>query len=103
MKRYNWSNFLAMKQYNRFRNLFFEALQRYNIGSYKSFTDETTWSPSILENVSITTAILKIGSFIPQNCFALAEETLHGGIGNGTNEYILYKNLISANYNKFPL
>ena len=48
MKRYNWSNFLAMKRYNRFRNLFFEAMQRYNI-----------------ENVSITTAILKIGSFIP--------------------------------------
>ncbi len=48
MKRYNWSNFLAMKRYNRFRNRFFEAMQRYNI-----------------ENVSITTAILKIGSFIP--------------------------------------
>jgi hypothetical protein len=48
MKRYNWYNFLAMKRYNRFRNLFFEVMQRYNI-----------------ENVSITTAILKIGSFIP--------------------------------------
>jgi hypothetical protein len=35
----------------------------------------------ILENVSITTAILKIGSFIPQNVFALAEEALHGGTG----------------------
>ncbi len=64
MKRYNWSNFLAMKRYNRFRNLFFEAMQQYNI-----------------ENVSITTAILKIGSFIPQNVFALAEEALHGGTG----------------------
>jgi hypothetical protein len=34
-------------------------MQRYNIGRYKSFTDEATRSPSILENVSITTAILK--------------------------------------------
>jgi hypothetical protein len=81
MKRYNWSNFLAMKRYNRFRNLFFEAMQRYNIRSYKSFTDEATQSPSILENVSITTAILKIGSFIPQNVIALAEEALHDGTG----------------------
>ncbi len=70
-----------MKRYNRFRNLFSEAMQRYNIGSYKSFTDEATRSPSILENVSITTAILKIGSFIHQNVFALAEEALHGGTG----------------------
>jgi hypothetical protein len=65
-----------MKRYNRFRNLFFEAMQGYNIGSYKSFTDEATRSPSILENVSITTAILKIGSFIHQNVFALAEAPL---------------------------
>jgi hypothetical protein len=70
-----------MKQYNQFRNLFFEAMQPYNIGRYKSFTDEATRSLSILENVSITTAILKIGSFIPQNVFALAEEALHGGTG----------------------
>ncbi len=67
-----------MKRYNRFRNLFFEAMQQYNIGSYKSFTDEATRSPSILENVSFTTAILKFGFFIPQNVFALAEEALHG-------------------------
>jgi hypothetical protein len=53
--------FLAMKRYNRFRNLFFEAMQRYNIRRYKSFTDEATRSPSILENVSIT-AILQGGS-----------------------------------------
>jgi hypothetical protein len=45
---------LAMKRHNRFRNLFFEAMQRYNIRRYKSFTDEETQSPSILENVSIT-------------------------------------------------
>jgi hypothetical protein len=70
-----------MKRYNRLRNLFFEAMQQYNIGRYKSFTDEATRSPSILENVSFTTAILKIGSFIPQNVFALAEEALHGGTG----------------------
>jgi len=44
-------------------------------------SDEAIQSPSILENVSITTAILKIGSFIPQNVFALAEEALHGGTG----------------------
>ena len=72
-----------MKQHNRFRNLFFEAMQRYNIQRYKSFTGEATSSPvlydfspffpilcfppppfcsrspSILENVSIT-AILHI-------------------------------------------
>jgi hypothetical protein len=70
-----------MKRYNRFRNLFFEVMQRYNIGSYKSFTDEATRSPPILENVSFTTAILKFGSFIPQNVFALADEALHGGTG----------------------
>jgi hypothetical protein len=29
-------------------------MQRYNIGKYKSFTDEATRSPSILENLSIT-------------------------------------------------
>ncbi len=46
--------FLAMKRYDRFRNLFFEAMQQYNIRRYKSFTDEATRSPSILENVSIT-------------------------------------------------
>jgi hypothetical protein len=44
-------------------------------------SDEAIQSPSIFENVSITTAILKIGSFIPQNVFALAEEALHGGTG----------------------
>jgi hypothetical protein len=36
-------------------------------------SDEAIQSPSILENVSITTAILKIGSFILQNVFVLAE------------------------------
>jgi hypothetical protein len=70
-----------MKRYNRFRNLFFEAMLLYNIERYKSFTDEATRSPSILKNVSITTTIMKIGSFIPQNVFALAEEALHGGTG----------------------
>jgi hypothetical protein len=45
--------FLAMKRHNQFK-LFFEAMQRYNIRRYKSFTDEATRSPSILENVSIT-------------------------------------------------
>jgi hypothetical protein len=51
--------FLAMKRYNWFRNLFFEAMQPYNIRRYKSFTNEATRSPSIFENVSIT-AILHI-------------------------------------------
>ncbi len=46
-----------------------------------TITDEATRSPSILENVSFTTAILKFGSFIPQNVFALAEEAFHGGTG----------------------
>ncbi len=67
-------------------------MQRYNIGSYKSFTDEAAWSPSILENVSIATAILKIGSFIPQNCFALAEEALTAAL-EGTGVLYLTKSL----------
>jgi hypothetical protein len=41
--------FLAMKRYNRFRNLFFEAMQRYNIRRYKSFTDEATSSPVLYD------------------------------------------------------
>jgi hypothetical protein len=41
--------------------MFFPAMKRYNIPRYKSFTDEATQLPSILENVSIT-VILKIVS-----------------------------------------
>ena len=36
---------------------------------------------ALFRQFPITTAILKIGSFIPQNVFALAEEALHGGTG----------------------
>jgi hypothetical protein len=64
IKRYNFvgQNFFHLWRDGKNQTkIFSAAMKRYNIPRYKSFTDEATQLPSILENVSIT-AILKIVS-----------------------------------------
>ncbi len=57
-----WPKFFHRWSYKKKKKKYFPApMKWYNIPRYKSFTDEATQLPSILENVSIT-AILKIVS-----------------------------------------